>query len=308
MAAFALLFWPFQTLAEIASPGALFFDGRERVHYLHVPKDAGPDTPLVIALHGMGGNAANLRNGIGLTEEMAALGIAVVYPQGVRLPQGSRHWNAGFDYLDVDDIGYLTALARTIVRDHGLSGETMVFGISMGGYMAYHMACYAKLDISAIIVVAGSMHPSDVSRCKGTSKTSLLHIHGAQDPLIPFAGGGHWSDPAVGATSVSEIVSGWAGKTGALPAPGAVKTTSIEETRFLAPDRGVEVQLLKLTGFGHDWPSEKTAGYAAMSDITRFIERRQAAMIAENRQRTTLHRPAARPVMTAPAQRPKPRP
>lgn len=260
--------------AEVAKRDVMQHDGRERIHYLYVPPDAGPDTPLVVALHGMGGNAKNLRFGIGLTEMMANLGVAVVYPQGVRLPAGSRHWNAGFDFMDVDDLGYLTELVQRIQNETGV-GESKVifFGISMGAFMAYHMACQSDLPILGIVAVAGTMHPSDVEDCPNRGKTSLLHIHGMQDPLIPFFGGGHWSERDSSPVSVPRIVQDWALSPDTVEVKGVTSSGHVIETRYLNLTRGTEIQLLALPSFGHDWPSEVTANYNAVEDIAAFVDR-----------------------------------
>ncbi len=272
----ALLFFclPVSAGAFEAVEGSFTHDGRTRTHYFHAPESAGPETPLVIALHGMGGNARNLRHGIGLTELLDEAGFAVVYPQGVRLPQGSRHWNAGFGLMEVDDIGYLTALAENLIESNGLSREkVMVFGISMGGYMAYHMACRSALPIGGIVVVAGSMHPEDRGSCGGGPRASLLHIHGRLDPLIPFEGGHHWTAPGRKTASVSDIVDNWAAALKAAPAQGVVENSRVMETRYLNRGAGKEVQLLVLPAFGHDWPSNKTAGYHAVEDVVAFLAR-----------------------------------
>ena len=263
-------------LGQIAQPGRFEHEGRSRAHYVHVPRTATAQTPLVIALHGMGGNAKNLRFGLGLTEALHAAGFAVVYPQGVRLPQGSRHWNAGFEFMPVDDLGYLSALARHLIAEHGLApDQTMIFGISMGGFMAYHMACHADLPIAAIAVVAGSLHPSDWQACPGVGRHSLLHIHGKRDPLIRYDGSGHWASQSAPAVGVEEVIGFWQRAMGARPAKALVRHDKVEEMRFADPSSGREVQLLALPAFGHDWPSLKTAGYRALPDIVTFLSRQR---------------------------------
>ena len=72
-------------LAQVAMHDTLLFDSVEREHYLYVPPDADASTPLFVALHGLGGNAKNLRFGIGLTKRAEQDGFAVVYPQGLSL-------------------------------------------------------------------------------------------------------------------------------------------------------------------------------------------------------------------------------
>ncbi|MEL7027290.1 MAG: alpha/beta fold hydrolase [Pseudomonadota bacterium] len=275
------LVWAAAAEAYVAERATFDHDGRERAYYFYAPVGADDTTPLLIALHGMGGNARNLRFGIGLTEAAADAGFAVVYPQGVRLPDGSRHWNAGFDFLDVNDVGYLNDLARALIAEHGLSSKkVMILGISMGGFMAYHMACKSSLPIAGIVVVAGSIHPSDFDHCASGQRPSLLHIHGRLDPLVPFYGHSHWSLPGKPPVSVPDIVADWAAAAHARRVQATLSGDAIEQTRFVNPQDGIEVQLLELTAFGHDWPSEATAGYRALDDIIAFLVRQRDAWAA----------------------------
>lgn len=275
MKRFLILFllWPALALAGVAQEDVFLFDGVERHHFVYVPPNAGPDTPLVIALHGMGGNAANLRYGIGLTEAAERFGFAVVYPQGLRLPQGSRHWNAGVHMMAVNDLGYLSALARDLIARHNLSRQrTVVFGISMGGYMAYHMACRSDLPISAVISVAGSITSADWRSCTA-NETSLLHIHGKRDPRVRYTGGRHWLDALSGSPPIETLVTQWAQWAGAAPVRPLLRDAHVDEWRFLNAANGVEVQLLALPDFGHDWPSMETARFSAINAVTAFILR-----------------------------------
>ncbi|MEM6478598.1 MAG: PHB depolymerase family esterase [Pseudomonadota bacterium] len=271
--AFLLLIIAAPALAFTAERGTFEHGGHERIHYFFAPADAGPQTPLVIALHGMGGNAKELRFGIGLTEALAEIGFAVVYPQGLRLPEGSRHWNAGFDFVAVDDLGYLAALARHLITQNGLSTDrTVVFGISMGGFMAYHMACHGRLTLSSIVVVAGSMHPDDLERCPGRGKASLLHIHGARDALIPYDGGQHWALEDLDQVPVPQVIEAWVHAQRAVVSPPLVDHARVHPARYLDA-LGRETQFLTLPDFGHDWPSETTAGYRALDDVAGFLAR-----------------------------------
>ena len=52
---------------------------------------------------------------------------------------------------DVDDIGFLSSLARHLQREHGLStGNTFVAGFSNGGFMSYTLAMGKRLKCSAL--------------------------------------------------------------------------------------------------------------------------------------------------------------
>lgn len=264
---------PWIANAGVAEHGTFEHDGVLREHYIFVPPDAGPATPLIVALHGMGGNAAKLRYGIGLTERAEQNGFAVVYPQGLRLPQGSRHWNAGFDLMPADDLGYLTALTDALIKRHNLSrNRVMVFGISMGGYMAYHMACRSDLPISAAVSVAGNISGLDWAHCKAKD-ISLLHIHGKLDPLVRYAGSRHWSGDWIGSPPVEDLIATWARNTEAMPREPLLDNAHVQEQYFENPASGVEVQLLTLPAFGHDWPSQETAQFDAIDAVMDFIAR-----------------------------------
>lgn len=261
--------------AEVAAIGYFSHDGHEREHYLFVPADATDQTPLVIALHGMGGNAANLRFGIGLTEAAADVGFAVLYPQGLRLPAGSRHWNAAMDMMPVDDLGYLTALARFVIAQHALApDDTTVFGISMGGFMAYHMACHSDLPLDAIISAAGNMSGRDWQNCPNPNPPSLLHIHGQRDPMIRFTGSQHWSGAWGNSPPVPELIENWAQKQNAVATDPVISHPKVNEHRYYNAATGDEIQLLVLPELGHDWPTQANAGFRALDPVIAFIQRR----------------------------------
>ena len=69
-------------------------------------------------------------------------GFAVVYPQGKPDRRDVPHWNARLKISDIDDVGFLTALAKDLQRAHDLDPErTFASGVSNGGFMSYHLAC-----------------------------------------------------------------------------------------------------------------------------------------------------------------------
>ena len=67
-------------------------DGRERTYQLHLPDSYDGTTPLpvVVALHGGGGNVAKARRGYRLEPLADRDGFIIVYPQGL-----DGHWNDG---------------------------------------------------------------------------------------------------------------------------------------------------------------------------------------------------------------------
>ena len=62
----------------------------------------------------------------------------VCYPQGSRLETGQSHWNANLDMSSVNDIGFLSSLAKLIQKNYDVNPEnTFVSGMSNGGFMSY---------------------------------------------------------------------------------------------------------------------------------------------------------------------------
>lgn len=268
------LILPTLATAQVATHGSFAHDGIAREHYIFVPPDADETTPLIIALHGLGGNAKNLRFGIGLTKRAARDGFAVIYPQGIRLKQGSRHWNAGFTFSDVDDLGYLDALIADTVKTRGLNpNRVTVFGISNGGYMAYRMACHATRPIHSIAVVAGTMSQEDWSDCPAPNPVSVLHIHGIDDPMIHFTGIAEGMSGWGGAPAVPVLAGHWAQKQNAKPAPNLTNYKTLTEARYVNSTTGAEVQMLALEGFGHDWPNLSNGPINALDYVMKFVDR-----------------------------------
>ncbi|NQY58914.1 PHB depolymerase family esterase [Cognatishimia sp.] len=253
-------------------------DGADRQFFLHIPKGLPDKAPLLIALHGLGGDAARLRYGLGFNRYADEYGFAVLYPQGERLPSGSRHWNPGFDFSDVDDFGFLTELAAQVVSDHDLDGQNIyVLGISNGGYMAYHLAC-GGANIAGIASVIGMIGGRDWQDCAPRRNIKLLHIHGRDDPIIRFDGIPKWANGWGGQASVPEVVTHWAAHApGFMPADGPSDLSGLEDTSRLNVTAyedatgHAQIALIAIDGFGHDWPFDFNTGLDTARTIVEFF-------------------------------------
>ncbi len=142
-----------------AQPLTFDHNGTERQYYLHIPDNLPQNAPLVVALHWLNGNAKQFRSVTALNHLADREGFAALYPEG--LPAEGRyrsHWNAGFDFSDVDDLGFLTALVTEVQQSWRLDpARTFVFGMSNGGFMTYALACRATGQFAAFANVAGTM-------------------------------------------------------------------------------------------------------------------------------------------------------
>lgn len=148
-------------------------------------------TPLIVSLHGYGGNSADHTAYIPLHERINADGFALLLPNGSLNGEGSPFWNPTDRCCDggksgEDDVAYLTELVAEArkVKDFG---PVYFFGYSNGGFMSHHMACKGLPGLRAVASLAGTSYVED-SSCQGAPPVSVLHIHGTADSVILFEG------------------------------------------------------------------------------------------------------------------------
>lgn len=266
-----------QTLPTVHDTLSLRHDGIARTYHLHLPPDPGPDMPLMVVLHGLGGHADRLRYGLGLNALADAMGYAVAYPQGLPSDWGP-HWNAGFPFSTADDVGFLKQLARHIHSEFGADpAQTYVMGISAGGFMAYHLACNAADVFHAQAVVIGSMSGQDWRSCTPAAPVSILHIHGTDDPLIPYDGSAHWASGWGGAGPIPAVVARFADRQRAQPVAPLWDLPDTAINSYRNPQNGTEISLVTMLGYGHDWPHRQNSKISAAELIFDFFERVGAA-------------------------------
>ncbi|MFI5308869.1 MAG: alpha/beta hydrolase family esterase [Polyangiales bacterium] len=260
----------------------------DRPYIVHAPPMASA-APVVIVLHGGGGNAkgtARLTCPRGLLSSPRCLnaladreGFVVVYPNGTGTSAApeTRTWNAGGgtgDWQcvsgpacknDVDDVAYIRALIDDLAASTSID-EKRIFatGISDGAAMAHRLGCEASDRIAAIAPVAGGNQFSTGAACTTTRPVSDLEIHGTSDPCWAFEGGTsaclQMDDK--NKISVADTVSGWVerdgcpttGTTSMLADTDANDGTTTTATQYSPCKGGTEVALLEITGGGHTWP------------------------------------------------------
>ena len=140
--------------------------------------------PLVLLLHGYGGDAAAadwyFRLGGRIDEDRFALLLA----DGRTDETGAQFWDPRPDSEDASYLADLVDEARGFLN---LSGVYIV-GYSNGGFMAYAMACSGRIpDLRGVASLAGSSF-EDAARCEEPHPISVLHMHGDADEVIAYAG------------------------------------------------------------------------------------------------------------------------
>lgn len=255
-------------LSGAVTRGAIEFEGRRRTFFTYVPKDLPRDAPLLLILHGSGGDAATIRIETGYAFDRLAdrEGFAVAYPEAYE-----GYWNgcnSTGDYsanlLNVDDVGFLSALTRKIAEDIG-ADERRAFaaGVSRGGHMAFRLAIEAPSSFRAVAAVAANVPSPENFKCAPDRKgaTSVMIMNGIEDPLNPFEGGetalyGFYKRGKVLSSQESaryfRDLYGLSGSPEITVEPNG-GSSRVNKTRWRNGD-GVEIELVAIEGAGHVLP------------------------------------------------------
>ncbi len=175
--------------------GSFEHGGRTRSWHAYLPAKRAPHPALVFVLHGSEGDWAQARGGYAYDFDVLAeeAGFVPIYPDGFE-----GHWNDcrkaapyAANTLDVDDVGFLRALADRLASEYG-ADRTRVFatGISNGGQMALRLALEAPDFVRAVAPVVASLPAGGNLDCKQAGRpVSTLIMNGTSDPMNPWAGG-----------------------------------------------------------------------------------------------------------------------
>jgi len=157
--------------------------------------DASTPTPLIVVLHGYGGNGARTDRSWGISALADKYNYLAIALDGEREVGGrqSPFWNASdaccnFEDRDVDDSGYIRRVIDQIKASYNVDGSRVyVVGHSNGGFMSYRMAYEHSDAVAAIASLAGANHLEE--RDPPPYPVHVLQIHGTDDTTIAYRGG-----------------------------------------------------------------------------------------------------------------------
>lgn len=187
-------------MTPIRAPGdyrlSLVHDGLTREYLVHVPRSyRGGPTPMLIALHGGGGDADFQADDskYGLISKSEEAGFIAVFPSGYsRFPSGIlATWNAGAccgkaQESKVDDVGFIRDMIARLKRQANIEPRRIfVTGMSNGAMLSWRLACELP-DIRAIAPVAGT---DNSPNCRPRRPVPVIEFHAADDDHVPFNGG-----------------------------------------------------------------------------------------------------------------------
>jgi polyhydroxybutyrate depolymerase len=231
---------------------------RPRSYRLFVPPgyDGRQRLPLVLDLHGSGGNAAGQARNSGLETLSATERFLVATLEA----EGGR-WNVPVQPNRPDDVLYVSdVIAHVASRVCSDNSRVYATGFSGGGRMSSLLGCAMGSRLAAIAPVSGLRFSAP---CTGTP-VPVLTFHGLADPQNPYDGhasgrGAEWEE------SVPDALAGWARRDSCKgdvileDPPGPLSTM-----RYAGCAGGAEVRMIRIDGLGHRWTREEVDTTAVM--------------------------------------------
>ena len=224
--------------------------GRDRTYRLHQPAGLPASAALVVMLHGAVGSAEQAERDYGWDQLADSAKFVVAYPDGF-----DRAWNVNGGGCcgpparqGVDDVAFIGAVVADIAKNVGIdSSRVYATGISNGGIMSYTLACN-----SGVFAAIGPDAATQLDPCRSPHPTSVMHIHGTADPLVPYRGGQGFS--VINGPSVAEVNAFWR-NVDQCGAPAAT-TDGPVTTSTAGCAEGRSVVLITIDGGGHiEWPA-----------------------------------------------------
>ena len=233
-------------------------------------KDRASPAPLVVVLHGFLGNAGNMRKKTRFDRLAARHGLVVAFPNGK-----ARRWNDGRTPRNrVDDVGYVTALIRSLIADGRADpGAIFLAGHSNGGGMAMRLACDHP-DLIAGISVVATKSPLKF-QCRNGAPVPAIFFHGTRDPISPHAGRN--ADSRLGgALSSARTIQLWQQRN---RCRGVLREKVIDNendgttARITQYERcSARLTAVVIDGHGHGWPRRSARASLLQGPVTKEID------------------------------------
>ena len=241
--------------------------GRERRYLLHVPPrgDATTPLPLLLVLHGGGGNGKQVAATTGFSALADRKGFVVAYPDGTG-PLGGRllTWNSGgldvyAQQQQVDDVGFLKAAVADIATRTPIDrARVSVAGHSNGAMLAHRLAREAADVFAAVACIAGAMN---FQAADTRLPISVLLIHGTADQHVPLQGGrpqqsvfgvGNRDD-----ASLADAIAYYRERNGLGGDATSTQDGKVQIRTWGPAASGARLRVITLEGGGHAWPGGK---------------------------------------------------
>ncbi len=233
--------------------------GLSRTFIVHLaPSYGNQPQALVINYHGYQNTALRTaqRTNMGIEADKAR--FILVFPQGVDNPPS---WNAGIGAYgptgDANDVKFTSDLIRYFEHNYCVDAHRIyVTGYSLGGGMAYRIACTLSNQIAAFATVAGAFYRIP-GGCNPSRAIPVLEIHGQADQFAPYNGNTY-----MGMASVQTYLNFWLAHDHCKPSRKIIfEKADVMALEWSQCTNGAVIQHYRISDGGHVWPgSNPTLG------------------------------------------------
>lgn len=243
-------------------------DGTERSYLLQRPGGERRARPLVLAFHGRGESAEEMRVRGRLDKAAGARGMLVAHLEAIE-----KMWSADTTPTprrpDPNvDLRFTDALVGGLVRRGEVDPKQVyAVGFSNGGSMALRVAAQRPRKVAGAASVSGQLPVGTAKALASAAPAAVpvMIVYGEQDPVRPMAGVQNPPPPKPGEEPMTATLgtrtsaAAFARAAGTKP-PVTTARPGYDRTLW-APGKpgGAPVELLVMRGAGHTWPGAKVA-------------------------------------------------
>jgi polyhydroxybutyrate depolymerase len=233
--------------------------GKVRTYTYYKPTtwSSGDQLPLLVVLHGLTQTGGGVMDITQFNQIAESNNFIVCYPNGI-----NNAWNANMNVSisNADDKGFIETLIAYFQQNFNTNPNNQYLcGFSNGAFMSHKLACESNLCFAGIATVSGTMSDTVFSTCNPSNATSILHIHGTADAVVPYNGG-----PTTG-SSVDQILEKWRNYLGCSLNPTSIDLPNTNLFDLSTAQRftysncnGSSLDHIKIIGGGHQWPGINT--------------------------------------------------
>jgi poly(3-hydroxybutyrate) depolymerase len=245
-------------------------DGIERFYHFYEPRDPSGSLPLVLLLHG-GGGEIDHHIGVGGKAWPHQVWLDIADEEGLYLavPQGlDKHWNCCRSDCggcpESDDVGFLTSLIDDLTSAYDIDrSRVYATGESNGGLMAQRLAQEAPAHFAAVGAVIALMPEHNECDVASELPMPIMYQLGSEDRAIPYEGGAGRFEAAGSFLSKQATVQHWLELNRCEEEPRLADYEDLDRRdRSTAhredwdcPATGTAVSVITLEGAGHNAPS-----------------------------------------------------
>jgi polyhydroxybutyrate depolymerase len=179
-----------------------------RSYLLHVPAayDGSKPVPLILDFHFLSSSGARQRATSPYPDVVDGEGVIMAFPNGLTGPAGAG-WNVGpCCVAGVDDVAFARAVVEQIQKTACIDVKRVyAVGVSMGGGLAYYLACHAADMFAAVAASAFDLMQENAVNCKPARPISVISFRGTGDTVVPYDGGPSTTVPGMKVTFLGAV-------------------------------------------------------------------------------------------------------